>query len=67
MQYLVEFYKGRIMEDRSLLMFIVGFIVFFFGLFISLGYSESVTNDCKIKGLQAGRPAIEIQAVCGRR
>jgi hypothetical protein len=55
------------MEDRSLLMFIVGFIVFFFGLFISLGYSESVTNDCKVKGLQAGRPAIEIQAVCGRR
>jgi hypothetical protein len=55
------------MEDRSLLMFIVGFIVFFFGLFISMGYSESVTNDCKVKGLQAGRPAIEIQAVCGRR
>jgi len=67
MQYLVEFYKGRIMDNKETALVIGGILLFFFGLFISMGYTESVTNDCRVKGLQAGRPAVEIQAVCGRR
>lgn len=55
------------MENKELMIAVGGTLLFFFGLFISMGYSDSVSNDCKVKGLQAGRPAIEIQAVCGRR
>jgi hypothetical protein len=54
-------------DTKQLLIFVGGFLLFFAALFISMGYTESVTNDCKVKGLQAGRPAIEIQAVCSRR
>jgi hypothetical protein len=55
------------MDNKETALVIGGILLFFFGLFISMGYTESVTNDCRVKGLQAGRPAVEIQAVCGRR
>lgn len=67
MQYLVEFYKGRIMENKEVMIAVGGALLFFFGLFFAMGYSDSLTNDCRVQGMQAGRPAIEIQAVCGRR
>ncbi len=55
-------------DDNKQLLIIVGAILLFFGaLFISMDYSESLINDCKIKGMAAGRQAIEIQAVCSRR
>ena len=54
-------------DTKQLLIFVGGFLLFFAALFISTNYAESLTNECKVKGLQAGRPAIEIQAVCSRR
>jgi len=67
MRYLVEFYKGRIMDIKETLIVVGGVLLFFFGLFFSGAYTDSLTNDCRVKGLQSGRPAVEIQAVCGRR
>jgi hypothetical protein len=54
------------MDIKETLIVVGGCLLFFFALFFVMGYSDSLTNDCRIKGLQAGRPAIEIQAVCSR-
>lgn len=54
-------------DTKQLLIFVGGFLLFFATLFISTNYTDSLTNDCKVKGMAAGRPAIEIQAVCSRR
>jgi hypothetical protein len=55
------------MENKEVMIAVGGALLFFFGLFFAMGYSDSLTNDCRVQGMQAGRPAIEIQAVCGRR
>jgi hypothetical protein len=55
------------MDIKETLIVVGGVLLFFFGLFFSGAYSDSLTNDCRVKGLQSGRPAVEIQAVCGRR
>jgi hypothetical protein len=55
------------MDHKELLIAAGAFLIFFIAMFISMDYTDSLVNDCKIKGLASGRPAIEIQAVCSRR
>jgi hypothetical protein len=44
--------------------FATGFCIFIFGFFGLLYQSSSQSQECKLKAIEKGMPAIEIQAIC---
>ena len=52
--------------DMDLMVFVVGFIVFFAILFGVMAYCNTLTMECKKLAIEKGMTAVEIQAVCGR-
>jgi hypothetical protein len=44
--------------------FATGFCIFFFGLLGILYQGSFYNQECKLKAIEKGMPAIEIQAIC---